>query len=292
MTNATSDFASTIENSLKPGVSAGTGPIYLDWTPVLAGALAAAALSFVLLAFGSALGLAVASPSASWRDTSAVLSLVSGLWLLLTSLASFGVGGYLAGRLRIPLLARAPDEVEFRDGVHGLLVWAVAILIGAVVAIAATRTVSTGSTIVPNTSSTESLFAPELDQLFRSERKPTDPGDQELRSQAARIISSGLGHRTMAPEDRAYLVRLVEFRTGLTAADADSRVTQIVAKSRDAVARARRGAVIAAFMVGASLLIGAAVSWVAAAAAGQHRDNGTALDFWRRWDVDRRFMVR
>ena len=75
-------------------------PAYLRWTPILAGAIVAAALSFVLLSFASAIGLAVASPSSTWRDTSWTLALLGGLWLLLTSLASFGIGGYLAGRLR------------------------------------------------------------------------------------------------------------------------------------------------------------------------------------------------
>jgi hypothetical protein len=271
------------------------GIIYMDWTPAWVGALVSAALSFVLLAFGSALGLAVASPSSSWRDTSAVFTLVSGLWLLLTALASFGLGGYFAGRLRIPLRPHSRDEVEFRDGIHGLLVWAIAVLIGAVLAVAVSSAVSPqrGTDAKSSTASTaEPLFALELDQLFRSDRRPVDPGDPELRAQAARIISSGLGHRTMAPEDRAYLVRLVETRTGLAATDADNRVTQTVSKSRDAVAKARHSAVILAFMVGASLMLGAAVAWLAAAAGGQHRDGGIALDFWRRWEVDRAFMIR
>jgi hypothetical protein len=271
------------------------GSIYLTWTPAGAGAIVAAALSFVLLAFGSALGLAVASPSSTWRDTSAVFTLLSGLWLLLTALASFGLGGYLAGRLRIPLRPHSRDEVEFRDGIHGLLVWAVAVLIGAVLAVAVSSAVSPqrGTDAKSSTASiAEPLFALELDQLFRSDRKPTDPGDEELRGQATRIISSGLGHRSMAPEDRAYLVRLVEERTGLAAADADSRVKQIVSKSRDAVAKARRSGVILAFMVGASLLLGAAVAWLAAAAGGQHRDSGVALDFWQQWEVDRAFLIR
>ena len=95
----------------------------------------------------------------------------------------------------------------------------------------------------------------------------------------------------MAPEDRGYLVRLVETRTGLAAADADSRVTQIVNKSRDAVAKARPSAVILAFMVGASLLLGAAVV-AYRSGGGQHRDSGVALDFWQRWEVDRAFIVR
>src|ERR1700736_4642027 len=46
-------------------------PIYLQWTPVLAGSIVAASLSFVLLSFASAIGLAVASPSSSWRDPDA-----------------------------------------------------------------------------------------------------------------------------------------------------------------------------------------------------------------------------
>jgi hypothetical protein len=111
---------------------------------------------------------------------------VSGLWLLLTALASFGLGGYLAGRLRIPLLPRTRDEVEFRDGVHGLLVWAIAVLIGAmitaIVALAATRTISTGNVTDAKASTAEPLFALELDQLFRSDRRPTDAGDPELRA--------------------------------------------------------------------------------------------------------------
>jgi len=261
----------------------------------LVGALVAAALSFVLLAFGSALGLAAASPSSSWRDTSAIFTLVSGLWLLLTALASFGLGGYLAGRLRIPLRPHSRDEVEFRDGIHGLLVWAIAVLIGAILAVAVSGAIGAGRAAEVRSataSTTEPLFALELDQLFRSDRKPTDPGDPELRAQAARIISSGLGHRSMAPEDRAYLVRLVEARTGLVATDADNRVTQTISKSRDAVAKARRSAVILAFMVGATLLLGAAVAWIAAAAGGQHRDGGIGLEFWQRWEVDRAFIIR
>jgi hypothetical protein len=264
----------------------------LEWTPAWVGAIVAAALSFVLLAFGSALGLAVASPSSSWRDTSAVFTLLSGLWLLLTALASFGLGGYLAGRLRVPLRPHSRDEVEFRDGIHGLLVWAIAVLIGAVLAVAVSSAVTPQRGTDAKSSTAEPLFALELDQLFRSDSKSTDPGDPELRAQAARIISSGLGHRTMAPEDRAYLVRLVEARTGLAATDAVNRVTQIISKSRDAVAKARRSAVILAFMIGASLMLDAAVAWIAAAAGGQHRDGGIALDFWRRWEVDRSFMIR
>jgi hypothetical protein len=294
MSDPRDDFARQRGETTPPDANA-VSPIYLHWGPSLAGAILAAAFSFVLLTFGGSLGLALASPSSSWRDASMALSLLSGLWLLLTSIASFGLGGYLAGRTRTPLNPHSRDEVEFRDGIHGLLVWGIAIIIGAILAFAATRTISQGSATEvtkPTASTAETLFALELDQLFRSDRKPTDNGDPELRAQSARIISTALGHSNPTPEDRAYLVRLVEIRTGLAPAESEQRVSQVISRARDAVAKARHSAVIVAFMIAASLMVGAAVAWVAATAGGQHRDTPTTLHFWRRWEVDRMFFIR
>jgi hypothetical protein len=47
--------------------------------------------------------------------------------------------------------------------------------------------------------------------------------------------------------DRVYLVRLVSARTGLTEADADRRVTQVVENTRGAARRARASSVIIGF---------------------------------------------
>jgi hypothetical protein len=270
------------------------GAIYLHWNPVLAGAIVAAALSFVLLSFGSAIGLAVVSPSSSWRDTSSALALLGGLWLLLTALASFGLGGYLAGRLRTPWSVATPHEVEFRDGLHGLLVWGLAIIIGVGLTFATARTLAGRADLTAPTASTaEPLLALELDRLFRSDRRPSDPGnDTEIRAQAARIITAGLGHTSVAPDDRAYLIRLVAARTGLSQPDAEGRVNQAIAQSSEAIAGARHGAVIMAFMIAASLMLGAAVAWLAAAFGGQHRDGAVEHHFWRRWEVDRMFFIR
>lgn len=280
--------------SAKAGELDMLGSFYLHWTPILAGAILAAALSFVLISFGSAIGLAVASPSSSWRDTSWTLALLGGLWLLLTSLASFGLGGYLAGRLRRSWTTALPHEVEFRDGIHGLLVWGLAIMIAAFLALAATKTVAPQTDLTrPTAATAEPLLAFELDRLFRSDRRPADPADDsEIRAQAARIITSGLGHQSMAPEDRAYLVRLVEMRTGLAPPDAESRVDRAIAQSSNAIKRARSAAVILAFMIGASLILGAAVAWLASASGGQHRDGSVDHAFWRRRVVDRIFVIR
>jgi hypothetical protein len=270
------------------------GSPYLDWSAIVAGALLAAALSFVLISFGSALGLAVASPSATWRDTSIALAIVGGLWLLLTAVVSFGLGGYVAGRLRMSWRNAATDEVEFRDGVHGVIVWGLAVILAGALALATVKP-STGSADLarPQASTAEPLLALELDRLLRSDRTPVDPAnDPELRGQAARIITTGLGHSGMAADDRAYLIRLVQTRTGLAPADAESRVNQAIAQADEAISRARRSAVILGFMIAASLILGLAVAWMAAAGGGQHRDNAVAHYFWRRWEVDRFFVIR
>jgi hypothetical protein len=96
----------------------------------------------------------------------------------------------------------------------------------------------------------------------------------------------------MAPEDRAYLIRLVETRTGLSPPEAESRVDRTIAQAGEAVSRVRRAAVILAFMIGASLMLGAAAAWLGGASGGQHRDGAVVHHFWRRWKVDRLFLIR
>jgi hypothetical protein len=264
------------------------GPLsYIHWGPVVAGAIAAAAVWLVLMTFATAVGLATLSPSPTWRDTSVALALLSGVWLLLVAVGSFGLGGYLAGRVRSSW-ATSEDEVEFRDGAHGLLVWALAILIGALATWAtatALASVSAGTTTVLRSNQGEPRFlAYELDRLFRSERRP-EQADPEARSEAGRIIMTGVGRRDIAADDRAYLVRLVAARTGLAQADADRRVSEVAAQSRRAVRRARASSVIIGFMTAASLAAGAAAAWFAAGIGGRHRDRAISPPLrwsWRR----------
>ena len=269
-------------------------PTYLHWTPIFAGAIVAAAVSFVLLSFGSGIGLAVASPSLSWRDTSSVLALLAGLWLLLTSLAAFGLGGYLAGSLREAWSAAPPDAVEFRDGIHGVLVWGLAILMGAILTLSASRMVAGRADLTAPTAATaEPLLAFELDRLFRSDRSATELGnDSEIRAQAARIITTAVGRNGMEQDDRDYLVRLVQARTGLAQPEAEHRVDQAIGQAKDAIAKARHGTVILTFMIACSLLLGLPAAWLAAAAGGQHRDGAVVHHFWRRWEIDKAFLIR
>jgi hypothetical protein len=264
------------------------GPLsYIHWGPIIGGAIAAAAIWLVLMAFASAVGLATFSPSPTWRDASFALALLTGLWLLLAALLSFGVGGYLAGRVRSTWSTTA-DEVEFRDGAHGLLVWALAVVLGALITGAtatALAAVSAGTTTVARPAQGEPAFLPyEIDRLLRSERRP-ETADPEARGEAGRILMRGVGRRDMAPEDRTYLTRLVMSRTGLSQSDADRRVSDVIASTRQAARRARGISVLIGFMTAASLAAGAAAAWFAAGIGGRHRDNAISPPL--RWNWSR-----
>jgi hypothetical protein len=77
----------------------------------------------------------------------------------------------------------------------------------------------------------------------------------------------------------AYLVQLVAVRTGLSQADAEKRVDELIAKAKAAETKARQiadaarkaGAYLSIFTA-MSMLIGAFIAAAAAALGGQHRD--------------------
>jgi hypothetical protein len=285
-------MASTIEVEVAQApngpVATPGGPLsYLHWGPIIAGATAAAASSFVLMSFATAVGLALLSPSPTWRDTSVALTALTGLWLLLVALGSFGLGGYIAGRVR-STWATKPDEIEFRDGLHGLLVWALAVVLGALLSVmTALSYAALGSSIVQRSPQGEPAFlAYEVDRLFRSDRRPTAP-DPELRAEAGRALMAGAA-RELPNDDRAHLARLVAARTGLEAPEADRRVGQILNETRQAARRTRAASVVIGFMMAASLALGAASAWFAAGVGGRHRDQAISPPMrwtWRRGPV-------
>jgi len=266
-------------------VAVGTATSFLQWTPVVAGALVASAVSLVLIAFGTALGLGIVSSSPTWRDTSPALTMVSGLFLLLAALVSFGVGGYVAGRLRERWDPSAhSDLVEFRDGTHGIVAWALAVVITGAVAAASVASLSSKAAPPATSSATtagEPLIAYELDRLFRGDRRPVEGDITYARAEAGRILLAATGRQGITPDDRAYLARLVAARTGLAQPDAERRVEDAITAASTAVQKARRSAVILGFATAASLLAGAAAAWYAACAGGRHRDNVTSPLTWR-----------
>ncbi|MGY4504624.1 hypothetical protein ACVWYH_008581 [Bradyrhizobium sp. GM24.11] len=272
------------EDVMEGGLMAAEERRSIQWSSVIAGAFAAGAMSFILVSFGVAVGLGVSSASPTWRDASAALALLSGLYLMIQAIVSFGFGGYIAGRTARPApeLATIEDDGERRDGLHGLTSWALAVLIGATLlaiigAAAIDRSPMRSSS--GNATSAEPLLSYELDKLFRAPRQPPNTDLREARAEAGRILMTSSSHSGVGTDDRAYLVQQVAALTGLSAPDAERRVNASIAASQAAINRARRNSVIVAFSVAAATLIGAAVAWAAAVAGGRHRD-GEPLPNW------------
>jgi hypothetical protein len=263
----------------------------VQWTPVILGALSAAAISFILVTFGATVGLGVSSTAPTWRDASAALAILSGIYLILQSVLSFGLGGYIAGRIRGSLSSVAALETEKIDGIHGLAVWALAVVMGAVLA------GIVGSAVLPRSSQTstaqrsaaEPLLSYELDRLYRAPRRPANVDLTSERAEAGRILLTSSGHDGMSPDERAYLIQQVGGSTGLSAAEAERRVDIVIANSKLAISRSRRSTVILAFSVATALLLGAVAAWAAACAGGRRRDGAPLPDWMTHFDqINRR----
>lgn len=253
----------------------------IDWAAIIGGAVIAAGVSFTLLAFGSAIGLSVVSTEPTWRDSSSLLWLISGLYLVFVALCSFGLGGYATGRMRAPTRIPPSIETEFRDGMHGLITWGLATLISAVIALGgaalASRALAPASgSAGPSTSiAGESTLVDELDELFRSNRAVTTNADIDYaRAEAARMLLKSGSRGGVSAADRNNLAALVVTYTGLDLEAAGNRVTRVINDAAYALHRARVAAVIEAFMTAAALLLGAAIAWFAAAEGGKDRETG------------------
>ena len=282
-----------------------TGPIpALEWAPIIGGAIAAAAISFVLLTFGAAIGLTLSSPWPNRGVSAVTVAIVVGFWTLLVQAGSFAAGGYLAGRMRTTTMESARPEGQFRDGAHGFLVWALGVTFGAVLlgltGLSALKTAAQSTAMVAGGAASGATASGTLatgpvdyavDYLFRSGPKASAQGaTAEERTEAARIFTQTIRNQELTARERDYLAQVVARRTGLPEAEAQKRVDEAVneaktleIKAREAADKARKSALITGFLLAASLLLSAAAAAAGASLGGRHRDEGDALFMGRRF---------
>lgn len=256
---------------------------YVDWPAIVAGAVFAAALSLIMFAFGGAVGLSMTSPYRGEGIGATWLAVIAGLWFVWVMVSSFGLGGYLAGRMRHRAGDATAPEVEARDGAHGLMVWAISVLFGAALAAAgvggmlgvggpvADRAVEVAS------QADVSYFA---DKLLRGAAI-----DAAAQQEIASIVTRSAAEGTIVEADRACVASMIAERTGMEAAEARARVESVMAEidaarasSLAAAERARVTGVVMGFITAASLILGAAVAYATATLGGRHRDEGLGFD--------------
>ena len=277
----------------------------VSWGAIFAGAAAAAALSLVLFLLGSGLGFSALSP---YEDNSAVaFGITTILWITVTQLAASGLGGYIAGRLRVKWATVHNDEVYFRDTAHGMLAWAVATLLTAalftgVLSSALTGVMNVGAGIGKATMATGGAAAAAAatsgesggagtnplnyfsDMLMRTDKPAPDASAADSRAEVMRIMTTSMANGSLAADDRAYLAQSVAARTGIAPADAERRVDEVYSRAtaaaakakataKDVADKARKAAAGAALWMTVALLLGAFVASFAATFGGKQRDS-------------------
>ena len=281
----------------------------VSWAAIFTGATA---LALILLLLGTGLDLSSVSSwtnNGTWanqdiRVTSFGLTAI--LWLTFMQVVAYGMGGYLAGRIRTGWLSVHSDAVYFRDTVHGFLTWAVACLataalltsvIGSVVGSglkSAPVIMGKNSKILNPTSDVMHYFVGTLfrnntdtqsaDDVNELENSSGDAFSVDNRNyEVSTIFANNIGRGDLPEADTAHVGQLIKNRTSLSQLDAEKRVIETYSTlqtnlrkadltAKEVADKARKASAYATLWLFISLLMGAFVASLAATWGGRNRD--------------------
>src|ERR1700744_260369 len=120
-----------MESDLRPTSTLIDTQSAVSWGAIAAGAVGAAALALLLIAFGAGRGLSAVSPLSDSGVSASTFKTGTGIYLVCVAVMSSAVGGYLAARLRTKWVGVHSHEAFFRDTAHGFIAWAFATLLSA-----------------------------------------------------------------------------------------------------------------------------------------------------------------
>ena len=270
---------------------------YVDWPAIIGGIVLASALSVVMIAFGSAIGLTFVSVSSSAKGVAIGAGIGAALWFIWVQVSSFMAGAYLTGRMRKRAHDSTEHEVEIRDGSHGLLVWGGSVVLGTVLAFSGASSLVNSAGSIAKTATEAASNAANgaaanpmqyyTDVLLRA---PSGTAATPPRSDKAGIateINTLLARSAvsaLSADDKAYLAQVVSQQTGVPADVATTRVDQamanidkVKAETAKAADTTRRVGVLAAFLLAASMLVSAAAAYWAATLGGGHQDEAVVF---------------
>lgn len=164
------------------------------WSAVLAGAATAASLWMILMILGAGLGL---STIPQWLDadiSAGTFGASTIAWMVISTIAASGMGGYIAGRMRSRWVGVPKDEVWFRDTAHGFLAWAVSALVTATLLTALVGSVvsdgiEAGAAYVDSASGSELTVAEQTSQI-QSRLATSDVDERAVAEQARKAAAT------------------------------------------------------------------------------------------------------
>jgi hypothetical protein len=240
----------------------------VSWPAILAGAFGTAALSFILMTLGAGMELSSLSPWPSLGSSAQRAAPTALLWIIFVQAISCALGGYLAGRLRTKWVTLHSHEVYFRDTAHGLLVWAVGLVISVFFLS------SVGMAIAKDGSRARAEGGHDyfVDSLFRVEPPTLESTDNTPREEAREILAKAVLEPEMSTADKRYLTALVAARTGFSPTLAEARVNDVLGNARRSADSARKAVAHSLYWLFAAFLIGAFCASFAATWGGRQRD--------------------
>lgn len=253
----------------------------VSWGAIAAGAVVSCALTLVLLAFGVGLGLSVVSPWSGSGISATTFKIGTGIYLIVIAMLSSSIGGHIVGRLRHRWTGVHTNEVYFRDTAHGFVSWAFASVIGAIL-LATPATTLVGSAAGQGAAAASNRSGPMdgyVDTLLRPQTPSAQGSADDTRGEMLRLFTSSFRNGgEMKANDREYVAKVVAARTGLSQADADKRVTDVVTQIKSDTDAARKATAQLAFWLTASLCWEhSAPAWLPRRAAGYVMAHGTLV---------------
>lgn len=291
---------------------------YFDWPAIIGGAVVATAIGVLFAGFGAALGLTAISPKGGEGSVGRATMIV-GAWLLITTIAAYGAGGYVAGRMRRRVDEAEADEVAARDSMHGAVVWGLGLLLSAWMAAGVIGASATAVGTVAQTAATatggiaqgvasaagsgiEGANINPLQVINQRLLRGTGvqlEGDPTLPDGAMAILGDIARTGEITDDDRTYLATALAENSNLGQADAEARVDQaaqqVVAlreaaqtalsaaeqQARETADAARKASILSGFVIAAGFLIAAIAAIWASGIGGRHRDEGRLFHGFR-----------
>jgi len=228
----------------------------ISWGAVLAGAVVAVATTLLLSLLGAAIGAGSIHPLNTTSTDLANYGTGAGIWQIINLILSMALGGYVAARLS--------GTHSHQDGeLHGMTMWAVAVLLGSVLFAHALGGVAgivgegvgsvmsralggseAASSIVPREVNLQAL-TDRLRQTLASGDDLTAMSRDQIGAEISALVRSRL-LGDLTDSDRNRLIALVAAQSGVTRDEAARRVLRIENDAKANLAQAEQRARAAA----------------------------------------------